>query len=107
MVRKAAAEVAALMMQRNRLVAALRDRASLPPLLRDPFSCSRCFQKASCALTHLVRPSITPPFLSGSRPSKPKPSFQVCDPLEPRDLGGHQQACTRSTTLYSPSENLC
>eukprot|EP00884_Botryococcus_braunii_P022766 jgi/Botrbrau1/9173/Bobra.0236s0005.1 len=53
-VTRAAPEVAALLMQRNRLVAALRDRSSLPALLRDPGSCSRCFHQATCALTHLA-----------------------------------------------------
>ena len=52
-VRRNAPEVAALLMQRNLLAAALQGDA-LPDMLRDERACKGCFQLANCALLHKV-----------------------------------------------------
>ncbi len=54
-VRRSPGEVAALLMQRNRLAAALARGPPLPPLLRSERACAGCFQLASCALLHKAR----------------------------------------------------
>lgn len=64
--RGCALQVAALIMQRNVLAARLGRGRSLPPLLRDPHACSRCFQLGSCALLHQVT----------SRPAAPRSGLQ-------------------------------
>lgn len=42
-------------MQRNVLAARLGRSRSLPPMLGDPYACTRCFQVSNCTLLHKVK----------------------------------------------------
>ena len=58
-VRRAQQELAALMVKRNELAAALAGGgdAPLPPMMRDPspWGCGRCYMVNACSVAHKVR----------------------------------------------------
>lgn len=54
-VRLVPAEIQALIMHRNALAGHLLPGQALPAVIRDDWACSKCFQKAACALSHKVR----------------------------------------------------
>lgn len=45
-------ELRHMVMQRNELASYVRERRQLPPMLRNPFKCGRCYAKTSCFLYH-------------------------------------------------------
>lgn len=53
-VRLVPAEIQTLIMHRNALAEHLRPGQALPVVIREDWSCSKCFQKAACALSHKV-----------------------------------------------------
>ncbi|DBA90758.1 TPA: DNA replication endonuclease-helicase Dna2, variant 2 [Trebouxia sp. C0004] len=51
-VRMVPQEIQALIMHRNILAGHMMPGAPLPEVIRDPWACDKCFQKAACALSH-------------------------------------------------------
>ncbi|KAF4556935.1 DNA replication factor Dna2-like protein [Elsinoe fawcettii] len=53
-------ELRHMVMQRNELASYVRERLSLPPLLKNEFKCGRCYAKTSCFLYHKLSEDGTP-----------------------------------------------
>ena len=53
-VRMVPQEIQALIMHRNILAGHMMPGAPLPEVIREPWACDKCFQKAACALSHKV-----------------------------------------------------
>ncbi|KAL0046566.1 hypothetical protein WJX82_003944 [Trebouxia sp. C0006] len=51
-VRMVPQEIQALIMHRNILAGHMRPGVPLPEVIREPWACDKCFQKAACALNH-------------------------------------------------------
>ncbi|KAL0030927.1 hypothetical protein WJX79_001622 [Trebouxia sp. C0005] len=51
-VRMVPQEIQALIMHRNILAGHMTPGAPLPEVIREPWACDKCFQKAACALSH-------------------------------------------------------
>lgn len=45
-------ELRHMIMQRNELACYIRERLSLPPMLKNPHQCTRCYAKTTCFLYH-------------------------------------------------------
>lgn len=53
-------ELRHMVMQRNELASYVRERLQLPPMLKNPFKCGRCYAKTSCFLYHKLSEDGTP-----------------------------------------------
>ncbi|PNS19935.1 DNA replication ATP-dependent helicase/nuclease dna2 [Sphaceloma murrayae] len=53
-------ELRHMVMQRNELASYVRERLSLPPMLKNEFKCGRCYAKTSCFLYHKLSEDGTP-----------------------------------------------
>ncbi len=53
-VRMVPQEIQALIMHRNILAGHMMPGVPLPEVIREPWACDKCFQKAACALSHKV-----------------------------------------------------
>lgn len=54
LVRLVPAEIQALLVHRNALAGHLMPGQPLPEVIREAWSCDKCFQKTACALNHKV-----------------------------------------------------
>src|SRR6266536_5401019 len=45
-------EIRHMIIQRNELACYVRNRLELPPMLKKPFNCDRCYAKTACFVYH-------------------------------------------------------